>query len=663
MACEDNKYDNKQHPAKRWTFGHLVDPEKMTQRFHHASVVAVRSSKSVLKWMAAHNPEPKAAEDATPEGPGLKLPGNVFFSTNHFRPEQPDSPLQFRRLKNVIVVLEWCCKDTSEIQPRFKLSSQQLQLLQFIFKVLDTSGSRSLPTAVVRRSLLSAMDVAHVEADAGLALLRQLGLLQQQSGDGDENGDGAEDNWSLNFDALQKVIEQASLSEELPPPTKQSIRAQMQTKLDDMQQQKIDAAKSENYDAAERLKNEIMELTAEIEELDAAIAKDDNLDEGPAQYKRFFVAVNLAEAESVRCALHERREAVEKGVSLPESEVECAVCLRLSDSVLLDSSPTYREGAEYQRSEALTCLRYMDSRPHFTDRDASLLLRALQPNTRRHRLLWWLSTRACRRREQIMTWAPGLQRCFGAADDLARLWQISVCRRIGDGFEKLGLTLVAAFRALDHNRDGLVNCSEIFSAMKSMKIAVTPDLVHLFMKSVHLQLGLAHEPGYLTSKDFVKLFSPQALWPTIHPAQHPLDLRFDDTIDNADESGLIDLGAAMDEAEGEDEEPDNEDAVRFKQLRVVELSPQQQQEQAFALEQQKRAKLLEEISRDRKLLKKIKVKFHTLKHFQCVWTSEMSGSRSHASIWAPHLTKSHRNRRRICIGHFAKVIMLGCLFA
>ena len=658
MACEDNKYDNTQHQAKRWTFGHLVDPEKMAQRFHHASTVAVRSSKSVLKWMAANNPEPKAAEDVSPEGPGLNLPGNVFFSTNHFRPPQePDTPLQFRRLKNVIVVLEWCCKDASEIQPRFKLSSQQLQLLQFIFKVLDTSGSRTLPTAVVRRSILSAMDVAHVEADAALALLRHLGLLKQQSAD--DGGDGAEENWSLNFDALQKVIEQASLSEELPPPTKQSSRAQMQTKLADMLQQETDAAKSENYVTAERLKNEITELRAEIDELDDTIAEGHGFDEGSAQLKRFFVAVNLAEAESVRCALHERREAVEKGVSLPETESKCAVCLRLSDSVLLDSSPTYRAGAEYQRSEALACLRYMDSRPHFTDRDASMLLRALQPNTPRHRLFWWLCTRACRRREQVMTWTLGLQRCFGAADELAGLWQISVCRRLGEGFEKLGLTLVTAFRALDHNRDGLVNCSELFSAMKSMKIAATPDLVHLFMQSVHLQLGLAHEPGYLTAKDFVKLFSPQALWPTIHPVQHPLDLRFDDTIDNSDESGLIDLGAAMDEPEGDDEEPDNDDAVRFKQMRIVELSPQQQRDQAFALEQQKRAKTLEEISRDRKLLKQIKVKFHSLKHFQCVWTSEMSGSRSHASVWAPHMgsTKSHRNRRRICIGHFAKVVI------
>lgn len=111
---------------------------------------------------------------------------------------------------------------------------------------------------------------------------------------------------------------------------------------------------------------------------------------------RYFVALSLREAESVRAIMHLRRT---HGF-LPGSFIE--VALRNED-VLLDRADNFVDALEYQNVAARQCFRFFNSELFYTDRQQSVLIRSLQDNLPERREVFFNEVRSCRRRLQVDT--------------------------------------------------------------------------------------------------------------------------------------------------------------------------------------------------------------------------------------------------------------------
>ena len=116
---------------------------------------------------------------------------------------------------------------------------------------------------------------------------------------------------------------------------------------------------------------------------------------------RFYCALSLAEAETLRGIIHARGDA-----PLVADFPSASVALRVLSpggelARLLDYSAGHPASPRpYQADIARNCFRFMDSQVHYTEPELSLLIQAVQSNDCEHRAKWWADVRARRRRDQ-----------------------------------------------------------------------------------------------------------------------------------------------------------------------------------------------------------------------------------------------------------------------
>jgi hypothetical protein len=126
------------------------------------------------------------------------------------------------------------------------------------------------------------------------------------------------------------------------------------------------------------------------------------------EHNRFWVAVSLAEAETLKRILHIRRQ---KDVGMVDSK-DVEIALRYSPSstlgtggagtgdggLVMDISRSFTPATCYQTAVAHTCYRFFDCDMHYSDAALNVGVRALQNSTPGHRERFFLSTVGCRRR-------------------------------------------------------------------------------------------------------------------------------------------------------------------------------------------------------------------------------------------------------------------------
>ena len=108
---------------------------------------------------------------------------------------------------------------------------------------------------------------------------------------------------------------------------------------------------------------------------------------------RYYVAVSLAEAESLRAAVRAaKREVAESGgacdgrlVPFADVELGLRVAAPGGDGALLEATNGYAPAELFQASTATQCFRFLDSQMDFERHEVSLLLRALQGSRARRR--------------------------------------------------------------------------------------------------------------------------------------------------------------------------------------------------------------------------------------------------------------------------------------
>ena len=127
---------------------------------------------------------------------------------------------------------------------------------------------------------------------------------------------------------------------------------------------------------------------------------------------RFYVALSLAEAESLRAAMHASKRSLLDGsgdgalVPFHNAELGLRLAAPGGGGALLEATAGYRPAELFQAATATQCFRFLDSQMDFEDHEVSLLLRALQSSPREHRAAFFESVKAVRRRPRVPRRAP-----------------------------------------------------------------------------------------------------------------------------------------------------------------------------------------------------------------------------------------------------------------
>ena len=201
------------------------------------------------------------------------------------------------------------------------------------------------------------------------------------------------------------------------------------------------------------------------------------------QSKRYWIAVDLEEAETLRAFVHSNQAQSILWQSKTAVGLRC-----VQGSFLLDATRGYITAPPMQQMTAEQCFRYLNSDVNFTDTELGILLRAIQDNEPNRRHGWYREVHACRRRTQRdLTKIPLGNIIFS---DKIPDWYALIDRRallagIRSRIRAKGLQLLDAFRAFDYNRDGSLSCSELYGGLDWLGLTtLTPEDIYAIVRTV-----------------------------------------------------------------------------------------------------------------------------------------------------------------------------------
>ena len=210
---------------------------------------------------------------------------------------------------------------------------------------------------------------------------------------------------------------------------------------------------------------------------------------------RYWVALSLREAESLRGCLH---QATDEGHGLIVGS-SAAVGLRLPDSTLVDalgpepSTIEYSPPLQLQLQTALAAFRFIDSRFSYEPEEIRVLLRVLRADAPADRRRWFAEVCSCRRRPQglLQRKHTPLESVLTANDEYPLLLASAARWRLAEEMNARRFGAADLYHAINSRQDGLMTCSELAAGLEwlgAMKVsggAETED-VHALARSIDL---------------------------------------------------------------------------------------------------------------------------------------------------------------------------------
>ena len=213
---------------------------------------------------------------------------------------------------------------------------------------------------------------------------------------------------------------------------------------------------------------------AELEELVGQFAKGGRLDLTslqhlllsdqlrPLETGRHFVALSLAEAETLRRIMHIRGTGVGVEMKIHVLPIEFSVIDHVTPTAVV--VPKEDELATYQAEVSKQCLRYFDGELTYTENDIGILLRSIQASTCRRRQLFFEHVMGCRRRLRQKWETTALAKIFSLRSEFHLLKQHAQIVRMRLAIASRGLSLFEAYQAFK-SASGLMKPSNLWAAM------------------------------------------------------------------------------------------------------------------------------------------------------------------------------------------------------
>ncbi|GAB5371987.1 hypothetical protein AAMO2058_001626900 [Amorphochlora amoebiformis] len=335
----------------------------------------------------------------------LKFTKDLLVSNNYFDKTWKGD----RRLKNVVMVLEWI-PDATQIRisnlTEHKLTEDQKNQLEKAFSLFDSKQSKSLDRKQIAKIMRAAIDYPPAEAD---------------------------------------------------------IR-------------------------------EMMGKEAHVNRDKAMVKLEHMLTSGyfrKLQKGRYFVALTLAEAETIRRAIHVRGN---RPFFEGKNTVLSLRCLPDGFS-RLDTSPMFQPSSTFQVEAARHSLRFLDCDMYYTAEELNILLKTLQGSTIRERENFFSLVIACRRRTRKKWVECPIAKLFTLPDEFHLLKLRAGVERTREAIERKGMQLQDAFTLFDIDENGVLSPEELYGALEWLGVSdLTPaDIMDLVR---HVDMNRDGNIGY-----------------------------------------------------------------------------------------------------------------------------------------------------------------------
>lgn len=594
------KYDREAH-MQPWHFNLLADAK--SKLFYPASEFTCYGADRV---------RPKT----------LNFPAYLLMSPN-FHKQQWNSTNVHRRLKNVIVVMEWIpnLSKMQEIKDDVEEATlaAQAAAMAAAAAAQQTGKKGAGSAAAAAKAALAA--VSQTKSNLGVLTPDQERILQHAF---DLHATDA-----LNHDQIREVL--ATLGMDVD--TAEEMAEVMEA-----------AGKPGSFFADFDMLKRIV-LTRPLEKFQAG---------------RYYVMVSLLEAETLRGILHARADVFDHEIRHRDfvDNANTAIALRLADFNIREDKTTnmstnaaqqlaaggarllsaleetgkFVPAKRFQDLTAAQTLRFIDSEMYYQERELNSIIQALRLNTCEERKVWFKQVRSCRRRNQTLSLdATPVARVFTEPDQYKYLAHRATVARVRGGFQAKRMFLLDAFRAFDTDRDGRVGCSELFAGLEWLGMKLSAMQVQDFMREVSPQTG------YLSYEDFKNVFMDKSL-------------RDADPLLGG--GGGPQKGGAADPF-GDDED-DEDDKVIYSEVliapkKIEELSEIGKEGQSEKAKQQEEAKTV-------KVLQNVTFRVVPHGYFSNIWnTRTFKGAANKTGLWKPELDLGWYSRRRkelIAFGSF-----------
>ena len=254
----------------------------------------------------------------------------------------------------------------------------------------------------------------------------------------------------------------------------------------------------------------------------------------PVHHGRYYVAVSLAEAETIRRVLHVRGKhplvadhtrGVQPEVALRYSPLASPGKTMLGDGgVAFDTSAGWRRDTSSNQSQILSehpigndctgataaeaaiaqsVFRYFDGDMHFTPPQLNVLIRSLQASSVLERERFFSSTVGVRRRMDRKWQETPLAKVFTCESEFSALKQRAQAIFVRQALAGRNLKKWEAFMAFDSDDNGLLGPAEVYGALRHLQMPdLTPDDVIDFLSA-----GDVNGDGMLNYKEFVDLLN------------------------------------------------------------------------------------------------------------------------------------------------------------
>jgi len=271
----------------------------------------------------------------------------------------------------------------------------------------------------------------------------------------------------------------------------------------------------------------------------------------PTHKGRYWVAVSLAEAETLRRLLHLRQRRPLLGGSATSGcelalHVSQAGALGLPGSTMLDASCGWRasiSGAtHHEMAVALGCYRFFDGDMHYTRSTLARIIRAFGRASCAAREHFFLSTLGARRRLDRKWQETPLAAVFSIADEWVNLKQNAQAAFVRWALKRRQMTPWEAFVAFDADNNSRLSPSELYGALKWLEVPelTAEDVVDFF------ELADANRDGMIEYSEYMALFKEDGKALTAGGA----------------EAALLELDGFEDEEDDDDEDKEGSDAQR-----------------------------------------------------------------------------------------------------
>lgn len=236
----------------------------------------------------------------------------------------------------------------------------------------------------------------------------------------------------------------------------------------------------------------------------------------PVHQGRYWVAVSLAEAETLRRILHLRqsRPLLDQGATTLAGGCELALHMSqpgaagLPGSTLLDASRGWRGGASgtgatnHEMSLALGCYRFFDGDMHYNRATLAQLVRALHQASIHDREMFFSTTILARRRMEKRWQETPLSSVFSIVDEWANLKQNAQAAFIRLALKRRKLTPWEAFVAFNADNNSRLSPSELYGALTWLEVPelTAEDVVDFF------ELADTNRDGMIDYAEYMALF-------------------------------------------------------------------------------------------------------------------------------------------------------------